>query len=341
MPLTPQEFIQRILVPEAALALIMEDTGQDRAKAVQTMRESAGYGVAMFPDTSEGPDVGAGEDIVLERARARRRELEDEERMEALLPSEDSEDEHHIQAKGTKRPKMLSSAATTDIEETTAARRRMKRKKAGSRTDAESGPDGHAFHGSKAIDRYTNTAAISSNLAADSSHPQSSPPQLSYPLARPNFQSTWTERTPEHTPRPQRRAVHPKPKPIPSNPMHGFENTTIKPGASLTAPDSQSRPDMHSMGAPIDVDDPRVIDITDTPSPCEQQPSIPVGQRILRAQGPSDAKEPRGHCDLPKPKPRPRRRMAKRGASVDRRSGQDDTISPPTSQSQRRDSSVE
>jgi hypothetical protein len=74
-PLTPQDFIQRILVPEAALALIMEDTGQDRIQAGQTMRESAGYGVAMFPDTSEGPGVGAGEDIVLERARVRRREL--------------------------------------------------------------------------------------------------------------------------------------------------------------------------------------------------------------------------------------------------------------------------
>ncbi|KAA1468921.1 hypothetical protein DENSPDRAFT_764132, partial [Dentipellis sp. KUC8613] len=53
-PLTPTEFIQRILVPEAALALIMEDMGFDREHAAITMRESAAYGVAMFPDTGDG-----------------------------------------------------------------------------------------------------------------------------------------------------------------------------------------------------------------------------------------------------------------------------------------------
>jgi len=169
-PLTPQDFIQRILVPEAALALIMEDTGQDQAQAVQTMLESAGYGVAMFPDTSEGPEVGAGEDIVLERARARRRELEDEERMEALSHPEDSEYEHAIQSQGTKSPNLLSSATTMDVEEATITRRtRMKRKKASSRTDAESGSDSH--------------------LALDPSPPQSSPPS---PLrAKPNPRSRF------------------------------------------------------------------------------------------------------------------------------------------------------
>ncbi|KAI0305987.1 RTC4-like domain-containing protein [Multifurca ochricompacta] len=47
-PLTPQEFIQRILVPEAALSLIMEDTRQDQMQALQTMRESSGYGWQCF-----------------------------------------------------------------------------------------------------------------------------------------------------------------------------------------------------------------------------------------------------------------------------------------------------
>ncbi|KAI0048757.1 hypothetical protein FA95DRAFT_1468791, partial [Auriscalpium vulgare] len=53
-PLTPPEFIQRILVPETAVALIMEDTAQSRSDAMQTMHESATYGVAMFPDDAEG-----------------------------------------------------------------------------------------------------------------------------------------------------------------------------------------------------------------------------------------------------------------------------------------------
>src|SRR5258708_39773322 len=110
------------------------------------MRESAGYGVAMFPDTSEGPGFRAAEDIVRERARGRRRELEDEERMEALSRPEDSEDENAIQSQGIKRPNLLSSAATTDAEETTITRRKMKRKKAGSCTDPSSASHGHLFH---------------------------------------------------------------------------------------------------------------------------------------------------------------------------------------------------
>lgn len=177
-PLTPQDFIQRILVPEAALVLIMEDTGQDQVQAVKTMRESAGYGVAMFPDTNEGPGVGAGEDIVLERARARRRELDDEERMEALSHPEDSEYEHAVQSQGTKHPNLLSNATTMDVKAATVTRRtRMKRKKASPRTDVESGSDGHLFHpGGRVMNTYKNTRAVSPNLALDPSPPQSSPP---------------------------------------------------------------------------------------------------------------------------------------------------------------------
>jgi hypothetical protein len=84
-PLTPTEFIQRILLPEAAVGLIMEDRGLDlendkhMKKAVKIMRESAAYGVAMFPD--EDWDMGLGDEIVRERARVRRKELNDEEKV--------------------------------------------------------------------------------------------------------------------------------------------------------------------------------------------------------------------------------------------------------------------
>ncbi|EIM86504.1 uncharacterized protein STEHIDRAFT_57099, partial [Stereum hirsutum FP-91666 SS1] len=57
-PFTPSEFIQRILVPEAALWLIMEDTGQPPEEAIKTMRESAAYGVTMFPDGRRGGKYG-------------------------------------------------------------------------------------------------------------------------------------------------------------------------------------------------------------------------------------------------------------------------------------------
>ncbi|KAI0676101.1 RTC4-like domain-containing protein, partial [Trametes maxima] len=88
LPLTPADFISHVLVPEAALNLIMEDLNLSRGDALRTLRESVEYGVAMFPaDEGEGgkgdSDVlGVGEKIVMERARARRKELEEEERRE-------------------------------------------------------------------------------------------------------------------------------------------------------------------------------------------------------------------------------------------------------------------
>ncbi|KIO03400.1 hypothetical protein M404DRAFT_58825, partial [Pisolithus tinctorius Marx 270] len=50
-PLTPTEFIQRVLVPETAAHLIAQDLGVDMDYAIMTLHESARYGVAMFPDT--------------------------------------------------------------------------------------------------------------------------------------------------------------------------------------------------------------------------------------------------------------------------------------------------
>ncbi|KAL6307217.1 RTC4-like domain-containing protein [Sparassis latifolia] len=87
LPLTPTDFIQLILVPEAAVELIMEDMNQSRTDAIETLRESAEYGVAMFPDDhSDGAAaVEAGDQLVMERAMARRKELEEEERLEDEL----------------------------------------------------------------------------------------------------------------------------------------------------------------------------------------------------------------------------------------------------------------
>ena len=307
-PLTPQDFIQRILVPEAALVLIMEDTGQDQAQAVQTMRESAGYGVAMFPDTSEDPGVGAGEDIVLERARARRRELEDEERMEASSHPEDSEYEHGIQTQGTKRLNLLSNATTMNVEEATIPRRtRMKRKKANFRTDAESGSDGHLFHGGRAMSAYKNTRVISPNLALDPSPPQSSPP-----------------------------SPHSKGKSTPSisytSSRRRFASTAAEPGAPSNRSDSI---------APVSADELQVIGIIDGRSSIEQQPRIPANWKAQSVQGLSDGNDFGRYRDPPKLKPKPRRLIAKRKTSVERSLGTSDALSSPTEQIQWRDSSVE
>ena len=95
LPLTSNEFILRILVPEVALRLIMEDRELDgddgMHQALIVLRESSTYGVAMFPeDGGEGSNgrerrddaLWVGDKIVMERARKRRRELEEEEELE-------------------------------------------------------------------------------------------------------------------------------------------------------------------------------------------------------------------------------------------------------------------
>jgi hypothetical protein len=332
-PLTPQEFIQRILVPEAALMLIMEDTGQNRDRAVQTMRESAGYGVAMFPDTSEGHEVGAGEDIVLERARARRREIEDEERVDALLRPEDSEDEHAIQVKGIKRPNLVSSGTATDIEETTTARRTMKRKKAGWRTDTESGPDDHVFRGDMVTHKYTR--AVSSGSAWDPSPPRSSPPPLSPLQAEPIPRSTSTS-SPELlavTPGPESRGLRSKGKLAMGKPSsssrRGFASAEVELGAPSTVSNLRRSANGGDSSAAISTDDLRVIDGAGAPS------SDRMAQTM---QGSGDDK---GHRDVPKLKPKPRRRIVKPKAPVDQSLVLSDSMSSATEQNQWRDSSVE
>jgi hypothetical protein len=95
LPLTSNEFILRILVPEVALRLIMEDRDLEgnngMHEALVVLRESSTYGVAMFPEDGGDGRTGkkrrddamfVGDKIVMERARKRRKELEEEEEQE-------------------------------------------------------------------------------------------------------------------------------------------------------------------------------------------------------------------------------------------------------------------
>ena len=70
-PLTPLEFIQLILMPEAVVPLIMADLHQPCGQAIITMRRSANYGVAMFPDDKSD----AAQTIVERQTKERRRRL--------------------------------------------------------------------------------------------------------------------------------------------------------------------------------------------------------------------------------------------------------------------------
>ncbi|KAG9309877.1 hypothetical protein JVU11DRAFT_9906 [Chiua virens] len=117
-PLTPAEFIQRILVPEAAVRLIAQDLCLDIEDAAVTLRESAQYGVAMFPDTSENKrrdgdidddEMGVADRIVMERARIRRKELEEEERVENDMIKKDQAAQR-ARARESRRGKALERA---------------------------------------------------------------------------------------------------------------------------------------------------------------------------------------------------------------------------------------
>lgn len=74
--------MHRVLAPEAALCLIMEDrelVGEDGAKiALAVLRESSSYGIAMFPDDAEDK-ITEGDRLAMKRARERRMEIMVEE----------------------------------------------------------------------------------------------------------------------------------------------------------------------------------------------------------------------------------------------------------------------
>jgi hypothetical protein len=86
-PITHSEFIQRVLVPEAATSLIQEDMHQSREAALDTLRASAQYGVALFPHDAKGHGANEAEKMMKQRATARRQEIAVDESEEDLAPS--------------------------------------------------------------------------------------------------------------------------------------------------------------------------------------------------------------------------------------------------------------
>ncbi|KZV69306.1 hypothetical protein PENSPDRAFT_561022, partial [Peniophora sp. CONT] len=81
--LSPDIVLQRVLVPEAALALVMEDMDVDVSTASRVLVESARFGAMMYPlhdGDQDHRDIGQG--MVRERARARAKVIAAEERVE-------------------------------------------------------------------------------------------------------------------------------------------------------------------------------------------------------------------------------------------------------------------
>lgn len=74
------------------MELIKEDMGyNNHEEAVETLRESSKFGTLMFPD--QETRTGIGDTIVRSRARARRRQAEEEIRMDEEIERLTSEDD--------------------------------------------------------------------------------------------------------------------------------------------------------------------------------------------------------------------------------------------------------
>lgn len=93
-----------------------------------TLRESAQYGVSMFPDTGETKRKGGGVDdddmdvadrIVMERARVRRKELAEEEKVEEEILAEERAAQR-AKARDSRREKALERAQQTRESKTRA-----------------------------------------------------------------------------------------------------------------------------------------------------------------------------------------------------------------------------
>ena len=74
-PLTGEQFVLKVLVPEVSVELIMHDLSQTRSKALLTKAISADYGVTMFPE-AENEVV---DEILMRRIKANARYRVDED----------------------------------------------------------------------------------------------------------------------------------------------------------------------------------------------------------------------------------------------------------------------
>ena len=112
-PLAAQMFTNAVLVPEAALLLIMDDKKLERPAALKMMRASSRYGALMFPDDEDNED-GVGDALMRERARKRRIEIEQEEREERAVERAEKERLEREQSASTIATNI---AVDVDVEE--------------------------------------------------------------------------------------------------------------------------------------------------------------------------------------------------------------------------------
>ena len=110
-PLTPDQFLTRVLVPETAVLLIQVDMClPTKEEALRVLDESKKYGVAMFPEQAQGEEAAeVGEQLARERAKERRKLLEERGEADADVHKQ-VEQERKLAKKAKGKDKDLSVA---------------------------------------------------------------------------------------------------------------------------------------------------------------------------------------------------------------------------------------
>ncbi|GJE91289.1 hypothetical protein PsYK624_074380 [Phanerochaete sordida] len=248
LPLTPTEFIQRVLVPEAALRLVMEDMKQSRSEALKTLRDSAQYGVAMFPDDNTEGTV-ASEAIVKARAAARRKEIErqDEEDSDAALWNAFPEDDLQ---EPSERPGRGSHAASVESS--------RPRRACAERAQAivESGDDSDASIDSRPRKTRAKPGSKSSSKPASKSASKPAPKPRAQRSRTPSANSEsgieiLSGSDVPQTLRDARPGPRPRPRPkVPGSTPHASDGDTDHGAAATTDPQATPRPNKTQRGVP-------------------------------------------------------------------------------------------
>jgi hypothetical protein len=123
LPLTPDQFLTRVLVPETAVLLIQQDMSlTTKRQALRVLDESKKYGLAMFPEQAQSEEVASvGEDLARERARTRRKVLEARGEADADVRREVQREQRQAsKAKGKEKEKSNAKgkgkAKVSDVE---------------------------------------------------------------------------------------------------------------------------------------------------------------------------------------------------------------------------------
>ncbi|GJJ11106.1 hypothetical protein Clacol_005337 [Clathrus columnatus] len=115
-PLTVEQFLSQVLVPETAALLIMEDMNlTSKTEALEVLEGSKKYGIAMFPERHDDAVADVGERLAMERALSRRKYLQEIGDTEEDIAREIQEEKR----KALQKKKLTNtSASETDTDNT-------------------------------------------------------------------------------------------------------------------------------------------------------------------------------------------------------------------------------